>query len=82
MLKDRPATSPPPALVEETPSLGDRLLWLCPIIGLVAGVAILWLFGFGLWTGIAFVFLIGCPLLVAWVLVIGRRRGAPARRSP
>jgi membrane protein implicated in regulation of membrane protease activity len=59
-----------------------HLLWICPIIGLMAGGAILWLFGIGLWTVIAFLFLIACPLVVAWVLLVERQENrAPRKRS-
>lgn len=50
-----------------------RLLWTCLIIGLMAGVVIYWLFGIGLWPATAFLFLIACPLVVAWILVIERQ---------
>jgi hypothetical protein len=55
------------------PLARSHLLWICPTIGLMAGGAILWLFGIGLWTVVAFLFLIACPLVVAWVLVIERQ---------
>jgi len=60
----------------------SHLLWICPIIGLMAGVAILWLFGIGLWTVVAFLFLIACPLVVAWVLVIDRQENRTSRKQP
>lgn len=60
-------------------SLGGRLLWLCPIIGLIAGAAILWLFGFTLWSGAGFILLAACPLIVAWA-VLSERRQSPVRR--
>lgn len=48
----------------------------------MASGAILWLFGFGLWTVIAFLFLIACPLVVAWVLLVERQENrAPRKRS-
>lgn len=51
----------------------NHLLRICPVIGLTAGGAILWLFGIGFWSVVAFLFLIACPLLVAWVLIVGRQ---------
>lgn len=60
--------------------LKDRLLWICPTISLIAGIVILWLFGFSLWTSIAFVFLIACPLIIAWVLMIERQQN-PIRKQ-
>jgi hypothetical protein len=59
----------------------NRLLWICPIIGLMAGVAILWLFGIGLWTVVASLFLIACPLVVAWILVIERQESRAPRKG-
>lgn len=67
---------------EQSTTLRDRLLWICPIIGLVAGATILWLFGIGLWTVVAFLFLIACPLVVAWVLVIERQQNRASRKQP
>jgi Flp pilus assembly protein TadB len=51
-----------------------RLLWLCPLVGLIAGAVILGLFGVKLWTAITFALLITCPLLIVWVLLIERRQ--------
>jgi membrane protein implicated in regulation of membrane protease activity len=59
---------------------GSHLLWMCPIIGLMAGVTVLWLFGIGLWTVVAFLFLIACPLVVARVLVIDRQENRGLRK--
>jgi len=67
---------------EQSTTLRDRLLWICPIIGLVAGATILWLFGIGHWTVVAFLFLIACPLVVAWVLVIERQENRASRKQP
>jgi len=60
----------------------SHLLWICPIIGLVAGATILWLFGFGLWTFVAFLFLMACPFAVAWVLMIERQEDKAASKQP
>jgi membrane protein implicated in regulation of membrane protease activity len=60
----------------------NHLLWICPIIGLMAGAVIFWLFGIGLWTMIAFLFLITCPLVVAWVLVTERQENRASRKQP
>ena len=64
------------------PSWRSQLLWMCPIIGLIAGAVILWLFGIGLWTAVAFLFLIACPLVVAWVLAIERQGNRTSRKQP
>lgn len=50
------------------------LLWLCPLVGLIAGAVILGFFGVKLWTAITFVLLITCPLVIVWVLLIERRQ--------
>jgi hypothetical protein len=60
----------------------SHLLWICPVIGLLAGGAVLWLFGIGLWTAVAFLFLIGCPSVVALVLVIERQDTRALRKQP
>lgn len=59
-----------------------RLLWICPVLGLIAGGAVLWLFGTSLWTAVAFLFLIGCPLAVVWVLMIARQENRKPRKRP
>jgi len=59
----------------EAPWLADSLLWLCVPIGILALVVILLLFGLSLWSALAIVFLIVCPLVVVWVLVA--ERGLP-----
>jgi uncharacterized membrane protein len=60
----------------------SHLLWTCPIIGLMAGVAILWPFGIGFWTMVAFLFLIACTLVVAWVLVTEQQEYRVPRKQP
>ena len=61
-------------------ALASRLLWLCPILGLVAGAVILWLFGLSLWTAILSALLVACPLVLAWLVV---REGRPGHgRTP
>ncbi len=66
----------------KTPSSpGGRLLWLCPIIGLIARVVILWLFGFTLWTAAGFLLLVACPLIVVWALVTERQQNPIRRRK-
>ncbi len=55
-------------------TLGDRLLWLCPVVGLLAGAVVLWFFGLTLWTAIMVALLFACPLAIAGALLIGRRR--------
>lgn len=82
MNPDNSSDLKPPNSAGNVPSLSDRLLWLCPIIGLIAGAAILWLFGFTLWTALAFAFLIACPLVVAWALVIDRQQNSIWRKRP
>jgi Flp pilus assembly protein TadB len=50
------------------------LLWLCPLVGLIAGAVILGLFGVKLWTVITVALLISCPLVIVWVLLIDMRQ--------
>lgn len=56
-----------------------RLLWTCAIIGLVAALVVIWVFGVSLWTAIIFVLLIGCPAGIGWLLLIDQQstRGKP-----
>ena len=82
MTPDNSSGLKPPTDAGTAPSLSDRLLWLCPVIGLIAGAAILWLFGFTLWTALAFVFLIACPYVVIWVLVTDRRQNSIWSKKP
>ena len=60
----------------------SRLLWICPFLGLFAGAAVLWIFGVTLWTALVLVFLVACPLVVAWVLVIEPGRRPFWRKAP
>ncbi len=71
----------PGAAPKNLTRLRDRLLWLCPLVGLIAGTVILYLFSFTLWTAVSIVFLITCPLVGVWVLVIERRQNPNARRK-
>jgi Flp pilus assembly protein TadB len=59
----------------------SRLLWICGAIGVLAAVTILLLFGISTWTAIAFVVLLACPAVVAWVLVAERKQRPPSPRS-
>jgi hypothetical protein len=74
-------TNTPRTARESFPLSRTHLLWICPIIGLTAGAAILWLFGIGFWPVVAFLFLIACPLVVAWVLIIGRQENRATRKQ-
>ena len=62
--------------------LADRLLWICPALGLLAGAAVLWIFGMTMWTALTVVFLLACPLVGVWVLAIDRQRNPSARKTP
>jgi hypothetical protein len=53
-------------------SVNVQLLWACAIIGLIAALAVIWLFGVNLRTVIVFILLIGCPVAIGWLLVIDR----------
>lgn len=61
-----------------TPS---HLLLMCAIVGLMAGGAILWMLGFGPWAVVALSFLIACPFVVAWALMIEREGNRASRKS-
>jgi len=71
-----PPTGPLPGTGATT--LTDRILWICPVIGLIAGAVVLWLFGLTLWTALGIMFLVACPLVVVWVMVIARRQNTGA----
>ncbi len=75
--RNKPAAEPLPGTRATT--LFDRILWLCPIIGLIAGAVVLWLFGLTLWTAAGIMFLIACPLVVVWVLAMARRQNSEAK---
>lgn len=62
--------------------LADRLLWICPVVGLLAGAAVLWIFGMTMWTAAAVVLLIACPLAGVWILAFDRQQNPIARRKP
>ena len=46
----------------------ERWLWLCPVVGLAAGIALLWLFGLSWLSALGIAFLISCPAMVLWTL--------------
>ena len=56
----------------DTPRRTLHLVWLCMAVSIVAAVAILLLFGLSWWTLVALIFLIACPAIVAWALVVQR----------
>lgn len=53
---------------ELRPALHDRIIWLCAAVGAIAAIAVLFLFGWSLWTAIAIAILIACPTVVALAL--------------
>lgn len=69
--RNKPPTEPLPGTGATT--LTDRILWLCPAIGLIAVAVVLWLLGPSLLTAVGIMFLIACPLVVVWALAIARR---------
>lgn len=71
-----------PRIEEEPARKLKHLLWFCPLVGLVAGAVILWLYGFSLWAAIAIIFLVACPLIIVWVLMIERSQRPSSRRRP
>jgi len=60
--------------LETAPSLAERLLWICPILSLLAAGALFWLFGIEPWTALLAAILLGCPIAIAWALMGARRR--------
>lgn len=46
----------------------DRWLWVCPILGVFATGAAVWLFGFGWLAALGIAFLVSCPAIVIWTL--------------
>jgi hypothetical protein len=59
----------------DVPRLTDRVFWLCMPIGIIAAIVILLSFGLSWWSAVAIAFLIACPAVVIWVLVV--ERGLP-----
>lgn len=56
---------------DNRPEQGPRFasFWLCLAVGLIAIVAVVWLFGFTWWSALIAALLIGCPLAMAWILL-------------
>ena len=75
--RNKPPTEPLPGTGATT--LTDRILWLCPAIGLIAVAVVLWLLGPSLLTAVGIMFLIACPLVVVWVLAIARRQNSAVK---
>ena len=82
MSKETNSTASAPSLAVRLGELANLLLWLCPAIGLIAGAVILWAFGLTPWTAAAVIFLIACPVVVVWVLLIARQQTPNSRRRP
>jgi hypothetical protein len=60
--------------LETGPSLAERVLWICPILSVLAAGVLFWLFGLVPWTALLAAILLGCPIAIAWALVGARRR--------
>jgi hypothetical protein len=48
-----------------------RLFWLCLPLGLLALILLVWFFGLTWWTFLIAVLVIGCPVVVTWILLGG-----------
>lgn len=48
-----------------------RLFWLCLGVGLLAVAVVVWFFGLSWWTALVAALVIGCPVVVAWILLGG-----------
>lgn len=57
----------------------SRLLWLCPIVGIVAVGALLMAFGLSVWTALVAALLLACPAVLLWGVTtqFGARRRTP-----
>lgn len=53
---------------------GFGLFWLCMTVGLAVIAALVWLFGLTWWTALIGVVLIGCPVVMAWIMLGGLDR--------
>lgn len=82
MLKQKSSATDHPARNEERIPVKDQLFWLCPVVGLIAGASLLWLFGLTLWTAIGLVLLIVCPVIVLWALASVSRGNSTKAKSP
>ncbi len=72
VLSDRASDDQAAGLSSGWPSLLVRYLWLCPILGTILAMTMLWVVGWGLWTSIVVALLIACPLSIVWALVSDR----------
>ena len=66
-------TSEDPDLEAGT-SLAERLLWICPIVSVLAAGVLFSVFGLEPWTAVLAAILLGCPIAVAWALMGARRQ--------
>ena len=55
-----------------------RGFWLCPVLSLILGVALLIVLGVHWWTALVAAVLLGCPIAVLWALIADRL----SRRAP
>jgi hypothetical protein len=75
---DVPYAQPDATRGDWVPTLWDRLLWICPIVFLVAAAAVLWFFDLTLWAALGVGLLLACPVSIAWAL-LAERLGKPPR---
>ena len=59
---------------ERLKQLIDHWLWLCPALAILVAALVLVAFGLSLWTGLFVAFLLFCPAVVIWGVVMSRRR--------
>jgi hypothetical protein len=46
----------------------ERWLWICPLLGLAAAAAALWLFGLTWLSALGIAFILSCPAVAIWTL--------------
>lgn len=72
MANDNRSNPRPRSQSERRPLLFDRLLWFCTATGFIAAAAVLFLFGWSLWSAVAIAILIACPTVIAVALNVQR----------
>ena len=70
----KPAASPRNRANAAEPGPRFGLFWLCLAVGLLAITALVWLLGLTWWTALVAALLIGCPVVMAWILLGGLDR--------
>lgn len=73
-LSTKPGASPANGRPVSTRARMLRLFWFCLGLGLLALIALVWLWGLTWWTVLLAALLFACPAVMSWILLGGGDR--------